>query len=199
MNATDFQEVKFFKNELDNNNGDKGYFAFDILAAYKEFYNNHVYYDGYSLSNIYAYFTEVPFADRATSSVKGGSGILEYLGGPVAYEEKQASKIAGKVIAESIETQSHHIIPRAIYKKYAAKLAPYLKLNAEFNLKNLPVPFHGNHPQYNKFVGNQIEKLIQSGNLNAATLRGLQEDLTKLINKAYDSGEKLNDYFRGFN
>lgn len=74
-----------------------------------------------------------------------------------------------------------------------------MELGGGFNLKNLPTPFHGNHPQYNQYVGKQIQGLINSGNLNSGSLGKLQKTLNSQLNKAYDSGMKLNDYFRQFN
>jgi len=74
-----------------------------------------------------------------------------------------------------------------------------MKLNGGVNLKKLPTPFHGNHPQYSKYVGGRIEALGRNGNINEGSLRALQKDLNSMLNKAYDSGVKLNDYFRQFN
>lgn len=75
-----------------------------------------------------------------------------------------------------------------------------MKLNGGFNLKKLPTPFHGNHPQYNKYVAKQLGnlKVVSEGSINA-----LQKDLNSMINAAYDNykltGENLNEFFRKLN
>ncbi len=204
VNDTDFQEVKFFKNELDSDvpspDGQASMIDLNVVNAYKTFFDNHYYMDGLSAENLYSYFTDKPFANIPESYVQGSAGSLEYIGGPASSATKKmiakyGSKYTGKILSWGA-IQKHHIIPKAIYKKYAAKLAPYMARDVGFNLKNLPTPFHGNHYYYNKYVGGKIEKLVSSGKLSESSLRTLNKNLTKEINKAYDSGLKLNDYFR---
>lgn len=111
---------------------------------------------------------------------------------------QQGGSYLANLLGKTLKIQQHHIVPKAIFKKYPV-LSKFLLRDGGFNLKKLPTPFHGNHPQYNKYVGNKIEQLIQNGNLNSNSLKALQKDLNGLLNKAYDSGLKLNDYFRQFN
>lgn len=67
----------------------------------------------------------------------------------------------------------------------------------------LPVPFHGNHPQFNIYVQGQIQELKDIKNLNSNSINALQSDLKGMINSAYENysktSENLNDYFRKFN
>ncbi|MCO6164495.1 RHS repeat-associated core domain-containing protein, partial [Flavobacterium sp. NRK F7] len=99
--------------------------------------------------------------------------------------------------------QKHHVIPKAVYKKLADKLGEYMKLNGGFNLKKLPTPFHGNHPQYNDYVMGRIEDLIRNNKINETSIKSLQKELSTMINSAYDNykktGQNLNDYFKIIN
>jgi len=95
--------------------------------------------------------------------------------------------------------QIHHIIPRAVFRDLKGLLKPLMSLNSKANLKKLPVPFHGNHPQYSTFVRNRIIELRDAGKLTAQSISNLQKDLRVMINEAKSSGKKLNDYFRQFN
>jgi len=131
------------------------------------------------------------------------TGVAEFVVSPIAGEllTGPGKKTVGKQIAKQgakLLTQKHHIIPKAIYKKYKNVLKPLLARDGAFNLRNLPTPFHGNHPQYNRYVGNQIEALIQGGNLNSNSIKQLHGHLNSMIDGALNSGMKLNDYFRQF-
>lgn len=206
VNDSDFQKAKFFANEINEQTttvtiGGKSfeanvinYVSDDIADAYTAFYNDQNSYDGFSLSNLADYAFNSPQINRQSDLVQGNAGGLELLGGPVKQSVTQLARVA-----KLIKIQKHHIIPKAIFKKNKALLAPFMRLNAGFNLKKLPTPFHGNHPQYNTYVGNQIQGLISRGSLSAKSLRGLQKSLNTQLNKAYDSGIKLNDYFRKLN
>lgn len=95
--------------------------------------------------------------------------------------------------------QSHHIIPKAVYREMAGDLAGLMKRDGIKNLIDIPVPFHGNHPQYNKFVKNELENLKRNGLLSSGSIEALQGNLRNMIEDALKSGDKLNDYFRQFN
>jgi hypothetical protein len=71
--------------------------------------------------------------------------------------------------------QKHHIIPNAAYSGFKTELkAMGWVQNNSLNLKKLPVPFHGNHPAYNKFIINEMRVLEKSGNLNLNSMQNLQ-------------------------
>ncbi len=205
VNDSDFQEAKFFANEINESTttitiGGKeieakviNYVSDDIADAYTEFYNDHNSYDGFSLANASDYLFNSPKIKRQSDLVMSGGGAMDLIGG------KKAIIPISRALGITAKVQKHHIIPKAIYKQYKSLLKPFMKLGGGFNLKKLPTPFHGNHPQYNKYVGKQIQGLINSGNLNSGSLGKLQKTLNSQLNKAYDSGMKLNDYFRQFN
>jgi len=193
VNDSDFQEAKFFANEISKFGNSK-----EIANAYLEFYNEHNYYDGFSSSNLYDYLFVEPEI-HVFPEFLGSSGGLDWIGGPASQGLKNSGKPLAKYLEKILKIQKHHIIPKGVYKNYKAALSPFMKLNSGFNLKKLPTPFHGNHPQYNEYVGKLINQLGAKGNINAGSLRNLQKQLSKEINRAYDSGMKLNDYFRGLN
>lgn len=96
--------------------------------------------------------------------------------------------------------QSHHIIPQAVYKKFADELTDVMKLHGVANRVDLPVPFHlGSHKQYNDFVTNAINGLRNDVGITPGSIEALQGQMREMINDALQSGEKLNDYFRQFN
>lgn len=103
-------------------------------------------------------------------------------------------------VGKFAKIQKHHIIPQAVYKKAGAAVQDAMKLNAGNNLKKIPTPFHGNHPQYNSYV---TQRLNQMQNVTPGSIQILQKDLNNMINNAYDNykvtGQNLNDYFRQFN
>lgn len=113
---------------------------------------------------------------------------------PFAGMAATGGKIARKLI------QKHHIIPQAVYKKAGESVKNAMKLHGGNNLKKLPVPFHGSHFQYNKYVTQRLNELQD---VNSASIQALQKDLNSMINNAYDNykvtGENLNDYFRRIN
>jgi RHS repeat-associated protein len=93
--------------------------------------------------------------------------------------------------------QRHHIIPNQVFNKFRAELqAMGWKQNDMWNLKKLPVPFHGNHPAYNAFIIKQMNLLQQRGALNLNNMKNLQHDMRLMIGDAYRSGLKLNEYFK---
>jgi RHS repeat-associated protein len=92
--------------------------------------------------------------------------------------------------------QSHHVIPKAVYKEFANDLVGIIKKNGVDNLMDLPVPFHGNHPQYSTYVKNALQNLKDKANITPASIEALQGQLRGMIDDALQSGQKLNDYFR---
>jgi len=104
--------------------------------------------------------------------------------------------------ATAVKIQKHHIIPKAVYRDAAKAIQNAIELNGGFNLKKIPFPFHGNHPQYNIFVTNQLNNLKD---ISPGSIQNLQKDLNSLINTAYDNykatggAENLNEFFRKLN
>ena len=103
-------------------------------------------------------------------------------------------------LAKAVKIQTHHIIPRAVFRDAGEAVQNAMELNGGFNLKKLPTPFHGNHPQYNTYVTNRLNKIE---NITEGSIQSLQRDLNSMLNTAYDNykatGQNLNDYFRQFN
>ncbi len=100
----------------------------------------------------------------------------------------------------------HHIIPQAVYKyfrKDLKKIKNYVQAASHKGAKNrnnlidLETPFHGNHPKYNDFVKNRIQKLKDSDVLDLNNVSKLQNELREKIGDALKSGKNLNDYFGG--
>lgn len=106
-------------------------------------------------------------------------------------------------LATAIKIQKHHIIPKAVYKKAGALVQEAMELDGGFNLKKLPFPFHGNHPQYSNYVTEQLNEMVRNGNVSPGSIKTLQKNLNGMINQAYDNykatGENLNDFFRRIN
>lgn len=73
------------------------------------------------------------------------------------------------------------------------------------NLKKLPNRFHGNHPEYSKWIDRKLTELQKSGKLNKEEINKLIDEATKNINKAYDNfiktdgKENLNQFFKKLN
>ena len=63
------------------------------------------------------------------------------------------------------------------------------------NLIEVDQGFHANHPSYSAYVEKKIKELIDADELNLSNIKDLQDTLKDLINKAKESGKKLNDYF----
>ncbi len=97
----------------------------------------------------------------------------------------------------------HHLIPVAIFKQLKDDLKALMKLGSKKNLMSLTTPFHGNHPQFSKYVKKQIMDLKEAGSLTKQSIESLQTNLRAMINKAaseYEqTGKNLNEYFRQFN
>jgi RHS repeat-associated protein len=130
------------------------------------------------------------------------SGIMSAIDGDwtgVALSTAAIMPIGGQV-ATAIKIQRHHIIPKAVYKKSSKAIQEAFDLNGGFNLKKIPAPFHGNHPQYSIFVTNQLNNLKE---ISPASIKNLQKELSSMINQAYDNykstGQNLNEYFRQLN
>jgi RHS repeat-associated protein len=201
VNDTDFEEAKFFAAEL-NTPKDPSLKAtaiidYNVVEAYRGFYETHRSYGGVSIASIWDYLTVEPFKGMTNpAEPQYGLGPAEWLGGgPIGKGAMTATQRSLKLF----KFQKHHIIPKAIFKKYKPILAALMKRDGAYNLKTLPTPFHGNHPQYNTYVGDQIKKLIKDGDVTSESIRGLQKELRFMLKDAYDSGKKINDYFRPFN
>lgn len=196
-----FEEAKFFANELNQVKGSSFSPDGDVITAYENFYsaqNEFSYGDNeLSVANIYDYLFIKPKIENDSRPLTGSGGIGLIGGGPGGKIAMKQGITPFSRALKLYSIQSHHIIPKAVYKQFAKQLAPFMKLNGKFNLKNLPTPFHGNHPQYNRYVGDRISALGRAGNINASSLRALQKDLRHQIGDAYNSGQRLNDYFRG--
>ena len=102
------------------------------------------------------------------------------------------------------KTQTHHIIPMAIYKAFRKdfkKIKGYVQAvnvrtaKNRTNLIDLDTPFHGNHPKYNEYVSKKIIKLTNEGDLKLDDINTLQNNLRNEIGKAQASGKNLNEHF----
>ena len=192
VNETDFQRAKFFANELNQSDAKLDQ---NVIDGYRDFYNSQNSFNKFSLSNVFnSWYVQPRFAGEA----KGNAGGLEFAGGgPLG---KGAMTPLARLL-KLYKIQRHHIIPRAVFKnsKYKGILSAFMKLNEGSNLKKIPTPFHDNHPQYNRYVSTRLDGLISSpGGLTKSKLDALNKDLRLMINDAYNSRMKLNDYFRNF-
>ena len=172
-------------------------------------YSNGKYYEQFRADNL----------TRATDDVQeyfGMLGAIDPIGiidglNAVGYgfRGQKANAIASGLailpfgdLAKLVKIQKHHIIPQAVFRDAGEAIQNAMELNGGFNLKKLPTPFHGNHPQYNTFVRNQLNA-INKVNVTPGSIQTLQKDLNGMINNAYDNykatGQNLNDYFRQFN
>ena len=101
----------------------------------------------------------------------------------------------------------HHIIPMEVYKDYRNKFknvkgykqSVSVKAKTRTNLIKLDRPFHGNHPDYNKYVFAKVEELIAQNKFDLTHISQLQDHLRTEIGNALNSGESLNDYFKKLN
>ena len=193
LNWHNFQEAKFWANEINN-----GYISEDMFEAYNDFFWEHA---SKGMSTFDWFFGQRPIPammmERYVIAAEPAPLIGDLMtGGPG--KKKAASWLSQFLLKKAFH--KHHIIPKAIWKKYSRVLKPFLK-NGPYNLKKLPAPFHGNHPAYNEYVGKQLEALIQQngGQLTEGALRTFQHKLRLELGKAYNSGKKLNDYFKGLN
>ncbi len=74
------------------------------------------------------------------------------------YNKKGELKIAKRF--GLLKTHKHHLIPKAIYNnRYYDKLKNAIKRDSKKNLIEIPEGFHGNHPQYSKWIENQINTI----------------------------------------
>ncbi len=204
VNDHQFELAKFFASDITPGFKREHLFGYSrrpsfsqksIKDAYVDFYNSVNYYESYSLSNLYDLFYNGPNVTYDFESI-GGAGALEIVDGVKGHQLLYGVM---KKFGYVIKIQKHHIIPKAVYKRFGKTLEAVMELNGGNNLKKLPTPFHGNHPQYNKYVGNRITELGERNLINSKNIDALQKDLNRLINKAYDSGIRLNEYFRGLN
>lgn len=113
--------------------------------------------------------------------------------------KKRELKIAKKF--GLLKTHKHNLIPKAIYNKYAPKLKNVIKRDSNKNLIEIPEGFHGNQPQYSKWIENQINNI--KGEITEEDIERIMKEAQEHIYKAYDKfkkdGYNLNDYFREIN
>ena len=99
-----------------------------------------------------------------------------------------------------MSTHKHHLIPKAVYKKFP-ELKNILKRDGAENLIDIPEGFHGNHPQYSKWIENQVNTI--EGEITAEDIERIMNEAQEHIYKAYDKfikdGYNLNDYFKEIN
>lgn len=143
--------------------------------------------------------TEIPIAAQVGDLISLGANVYKGSGSGVLMSAAafipfgSQTKLGAKL---TTTFQKHHIIPNQVYKAFKSDLkAIGWKQNDMWNLKRLPVPFHGNHPAYNGYIMDQMKLLKQSGNLNLNSMKKLQKDMRLIIGDAYRSGGKLNEYF----
>ena len=101
----------------------------------------------------------------------------------------------------------HHLIPNAVFRnnrELFKSIEGYIqnvskKAQDKTNLLDLDKSFHGNHPKYNDFVQEEIERLSRE-KITLEKIRTLQDNLKKLIDKALENykktGDNLNNYFK---
>ena len=177
---------------------------------------NHVYQN----SPFYSYFDDL-WRTRQLNKLQEGLdyiGMVPVIGEPIDLINAGISAMRGDYVAaglslgamipvggyaaNAIKIQRHHIIPKAVYRDAGDAVKSVMNLNAGNNLKKLPTPFHGNHPQYNIFVRNQLNAIRKDG-VTPGSIQTLQKNLNGMINNAYDNykatGQNLNDYFRQYN
>ncbi len=92
VNDSDFQEAKAWaslinpREDLNDGSVSLGFFSREMADAYTEFYNEHNYYDGASLANLWDYAFNKPKLN--VIEPLGSSGGLEWLAGPAGPEAK---------------------------------------------------------------------------------------------------------------
>jgi hypothetical protein len=94
--------------------------------------------------------------------------------------------------------QIHHLIPKAVYRDFKNVIDPQYLLNHAKNLMELPVPFHGNHPQYSNYVREALTEMQKKGALSLDKMVELQKNLRNEIQSHLVSGtqKNLNDLYR---
>ena len=126
-------------------------------------------------------------------------GLIPYIGDApkLALKGKKDYRILITAI------QKHHVIPKAVYRKYSKELSKIILRDSGKNLKKLPNRFHGNHPSYSKWIEKKLEYMRRSeGGITEERITKLTEEARVEINKAYDNfkntggKEKMNDYFK---
>lgn len=99
--------------------------------------------------------------------------------------------------------QSHHVIPKAVYKEFKSDLAGIIKRDGKANLMDLPVPYHlGGHNAYNDYVTNALNNIKADIGITPGSIEALQGQLRGMINEGLENfnktGENLNTYFKQF-
>lgn len=83
-----------------------------------------------------------------------------------------------------LKTHKHHLIPKAIYNRYYDKLKNAIKRDSKKNIIEIPEGFHGNHPQYSKWIENKINTI--EGEITEEDIARIMNEAQEHINKAYD-------------
>ena len=130
-----------------------------------------------------------------------GMGFIPYVG-----DAAKAPRMFKSYRLLITKIQKHHIIPKAVYKRYEKKLTSIIMRDCGKNLKKLPNRFHGNHPAYSKWIEKKLEKLSNTkGGLTEEKINKLLDESKKEIYKAYENfkntggKENMNDYFKKLN
>jgi len=178
--------------------------VYDLIASNISLDFNAALLDGMQLALDGIGMTEIPFISQGAELISAGisfgrgdnSGGLIGLGSmiPIGGKFFEGMKVARN--AKKLVTQGHHLIPNAVFKanKSALKDIGWVQSHTD-NLMNLPVPFHGNHPAYNKYVTDKMASIIQNGNLN--DIIRLQNDMRTEVQSILSGGfDKLNNYYK---
>jgi hypothetical protein len=109
-----------------------------------------------------------------------------------------AFKLSAVLMVARSATQKHHLIPKAVFKRYKNLLPAGYKRDHLANLMTLSTPFHGNHPSYSRYVESQLSSLLQNGPITMSQMTGLQTHLRTKLDSIQKSGayERFNQYFK---
>ena len=178
-----------------NRKGDRGFVPFRQLGQYEDeetglYYNRFRYYD----PSTGGYISQDPIR------LEGNNPTL------YGYTRDSNTRIDlwGLDCDVPKKTQTHHIIPMAVYKAFRKdfkKIKGYVQAvnvrtaKNRTNLIDLDTPFHGNHPKYNEYVSKKITKLTNEGDLKLDDINTLQNNLRNEIGKAQASGKNQNEHF----
>lgn len=116
-------------------------------------------------------------------------------------------KLFSDAISAAGHVEKHHIIPRAVYKKYKSVLKDILPLNNPDNLIELSAEiggkgkkFHANHPAYSNYIEKQLDVLKRKNMLTKENVKAVIEnakvEILKAIKEHDQHGISLNDYFK---
>jgi RHS repeat-associated protein len=145
---------------------------------------------------------QIPFIENTyNNSYSAGyktAGMIGSFSMIYGFVESLGASVLKQAFEESVITQGHHIIPNQVFKENEAVLNEMgWNQNHPNNLMELPTPFHGNHPAYNNYIGNQLGNILKSGGgLN--DIINLQKTTAGQISNILDNGlvERLNQYYK---